>query len=212
MNVISYLKLHKNKLLFVLVSILIMSLIFYLGYSLGSKRIEPLKDTLNSALVQGDVALDFDYNLNDANIPVSISVPEALLCQILNDAIANSEVKGIDDLSINLSSKGLDLGAKYTLLGFIKIPAQFTLVPELDDNENIKLSIKNVKIMNLKIKIDKIIEKWISLNDEIKDFVTYDSGSVYINTANLEIAKIKELSLKEGFVNMKLNIVKDSLK
>lgn len=211
MEFINYLKLHKNKVIFILVSILVLLLVFCLGCAVGKNSVNSLNSSVNSTLTQGDMDIDFDNNLKDGKIPVNVSVPESLLYQLLNDSISTSDVKGIDDLYLNVSSEGIDLSAKYTLLGFIKIPAQFTLIPELE-GDDIKLSINNVKIMNLNINIDKIIEKWININEDIKNLVVYDSGSLYIDTSSIEVANFKEISLGYGIINLKLDIIKkDSL-
>ena len=190
------------------ICLLVLLLIFQLGYQFGKNKVISLNNTEN--LTQGNINVGFSDTLNNGDIPIDISIPESLIYQVLSDLIIESEVKGIDNLYLNISSKGLDLSAKYTLLGFIKIPAQFTLMPEID-NGDIKLSINNVKIANLKIKIDKIIEKWIGLNEDMKEFVTYDSGSIFIDGSIIKVADIKEISLINGFINLKLNINKDNI-
>ena len=190
------------------ICLLVLLLIFQLGYQFGKNKVISLNNTEN--LTQGNINVGFSDTLNNGDIPIDISIPESLIYQVLSDLIIESEVKGIDNLYLNISSKGLDLSAKYTLLGFIKIPAQFTLMPEID-NGDIKLSINNVKIANLKINIDKIIEKWIGLNEDMKEFDTYDSGSIFIDGSIIKVADIKEISLINGFINLKLNINKDNI-
>ena len=199
---------YKNNYLKIFICLLVLILIFQLGYQFGKNKVISLSNT--ESLTQGNMNVDFGNTLNNDYIPVDVSIPESLIYQILSDLIIESEAKGIDNLYLNISSKGLDLSAKYTLLGFIKIPAQFTLIPEMY-NGDIKLSIDNVKIANLKIKIDKIIEKWVSLNEDMKEFITYDSGSILIDSSVIKGLSIKEISLVDGLIKLKLDINKNNI-
>ena len=199
---------YKNNYLKIFICLLVLILIFQLGYQFGKNKVISLSNT--ESLTQGNMNVDFGNTLNNDYIPVDVSIPESLIYQILSDLIIESEAKGIDNLYLNISSKGLDLSAKYTLLGFIKIPAQFTLIPQID-NGDIKLSIDGVKIANLKINIDKIIEKWVSLNEDMKEFITYDSGSILIDSSVIKGLSIKEISLVDGLIKLKLDINKNNI-
>lgn len=196
---------YKNKIFLVSISIFTL-LLFFLGYTFGKNKVNTVESIENSVLTENDINIDLESSLNN-KIHANISVPESLLHQLLNDLIVENNVKGIEDLSIKISSEGIDLSARYTLLGFIKIPAQFTLFPEVDKGD-IKLSINNVKIANLNIKIDKIIEKWLDINEDIKEFVTYDSGGIIIDKSIIQVAQVEEISLTDGFFNLKLEINK----
>ena len=65
-------------------------------------------------------------------------------------------------------------------------------MPRVEDSL-VKLAIKDVKIMSLKIKIDKIIEKWVTVNQNIKDVATYQSGEIFIDVAKIAPLNIKEI-------------------
>ena len=136
---------------------------------------------------------------------ISAQVPEDVLFKSLVNFIQENNVEGIEDLSVSISSEGILLKAKYTLLNFIKIPAEFTLVPS-KENSLLTLSVENVKIMSLKIKIDKIIEKWITANREIEDIVEYNNGKIQVNISKIAPINIENLSLEEGKINMSFKI------
>lgn len=138
-------------------------------------------------------------------VTADIEVPESVIYKNLIKFIEDNNVDGIDELSMVIDSEGIDLSAKYTLLDFIKIPAEFNLVPRVEDSL-VKLSIRNVKIMSLKVNLDKIIEKWITANEDIKNIVTYQSGDIIIDITKVSSINIKDIKLKEGFLMLSLEI------
>lgn len=142
---------------------------------------------------------------NFKGVTANIGIPEDVLYKNLNKFIKDNEIQGIDELSISVDKSGVNLRAKYTLVDFIKIPAEFKLVPRVEDSL-VKLAIKDIKIMNLKIKIDKIIEKWITANEDVKDFVTYQSGEIFIDITKVAPLNIKEIRLGEKFIDLGLEI------
>lgn len=138
-------------------------------------------------------------------VTANIEVPQNVLYKNLIKFTEDNNVEGIDELSIGIDSEGIDLSAKYTLLDFIKIPAEFKLVPRVEDSL-LKLSIKNIKIMSLKVNLDKIIEKWITANEDIKNVVSYQSGEIIIDITKVSSINIKDIKLKEGFLMLSLEI------
>ena len=60
--------------------------------------------------------------------------------------------------------------------------------------------------MSLKIKIDKIIEKWITANKEIEDVVEYNDGKIQVNISKIAPINIENLSIEEGKINMSFKI------
>lgn len=138
-------------------------------------------------------------------VTADIEVPESVIYKNLIKFIEDNNVDGIDELSMVIDSEGIDLSAKYTLLDFIKIPAEFNLVPRVEDSL-VKLSIRNVKIMSLKVNLDKIIEKWITANEDIKNIVTYQSGDIIIDITKVSPIDIKDIKLKEDFLVLSLEI------
>ncbi len=142
---------------------------------------------------------------NFKGVTANIGIPEDVLYKNLNKFIKDNKIQGIDELSISVDRSGVNLRAKYTLVDFIKIPAEFKLVPRVEDSL-VKLAIKDIKIMNLKIKIDKIIEKWITANEDIKDFVTYQSGEIFMDITKVAPLNIKEIKLGEEFIGLGLEI------
>lgn len=138
-------------------------------------------------------------------VTANIEVPQNVLYKNLIKFIEDNNVEGIDELSIGIDSEGIGLSAKYTLLDFIKIPAEFKLVPRVEDSL-LKLSIKNIKIMSLKVNLDKIIEKWITANEDIENVVSYQSGEIVIDITKVSPINIKDIKLKEGFLMLSLEI------
>ena len=142
---------------------------------------------------------------------VGAKVPQDVIYRSLVAFIEDNNVDGIEDLSVLVDSRGISLKAKYSLTNFIKIPAEFTLVPS-KLGSTLTLSVENVKIMNLKIKIDKVIEKWITANEEIKEIVTYADGKVMVDISKVAPITIDNISLEDGVMNLSIKIIKKALK
>ena len=196
--------LNNKKVCILFLSCLLLILVF-VGLSLENKDKKNNNDIANNSV---NISLGLEDNkvigLLKGTV-ISAQVPEDVLFKSLVNFIQENNVEGIEDLSVSISSKGILLKAKYTLLNFIKIPAEFTLVPS-KENSLLTLSVENVKIMSLKIKIDKIIEKWITANREIEDIVEYNNGKIQVNISKIAPINIENLSLEEGKINMSFKI------
>lgn len=196
--------LNNKKVCILFLSCLLLILVF-VGLSLENKDKKNNNDIANNSV---NISLGLEDNkvigLLKGTV-ISAQVPEDVLFKSLVNFIQENNVEGIEDLSVSISSEGILLKAKYTLLNFIKIPAEFTLVPS-KENSLLTLSVENVKIMSLKIKIDKIIEKWITVNKEIEDIVEYNDGKIQVNISKIAPINIENLSLEEGKINMSFKI------
>lgn len=196
--------LNNKKVCILFLSCLLLILVF-VGLSLENKDKKNNNDIANNSV---NISLGLEDNkvigLLKGTV-ISAQVPEDVLFKSLVNFIQENNVEGIEDLSVSISSEGILLKAKYTLLNFIKIPAEFTLVPS-KENSLLTLSVENVKIMSLKIKIDKIIEKWITANREIEDIVEYNNGKIQVNISKIAPINIENLSLEEGKINMSFKI------
>ena len=136
---------------------------------------------------------------------IGAQIPEEVLYNFLTNFIQENNIEGIKDLFISINEQGITLKAKYSLLNFINIPAEFVLIPSHKDSSLI-LTLDKVKIMSLKIKVDKIIEKWINANEEIQSIATYNNGAITIDISNLKPIQIEEISLLEGKINISCKI------
>lgn len=196
--------LNNKKVCILFLSCLLLILVF-VGLSLENKDKKNNNDIANNSV---NISLGLEDNkvigLLKGTV-ISAQVPEDVLFKSLVNFIQENNVEGIEDLSVSISSEGILLKAKYTLLNFIKISAEFTLVPS-KENSLLTLSVENVKIMSLKIKIDKIIEKWITANREIEDIVEYNNGKIQVNISKIAPINIENLSLEEGKINMSFKI------
>ena len=196
--------LNNKKVCILFLSCLLLILVF-VGLSLENKDKKNNNDIANNSV---NISLGLEDNkvigLLKGTV-ISAQVPEDVLFKSLVNFIQENNVEGIEDLSVSISSEGILLKAKYTLLNFIKIPAEFTLVPS-KENSLLTLSVENVKIMSLKIKIDKIIEKWITANREIEYIVEYNNGKIQVNISKIAPINIENLSLEEGKINMSFKI------
>ena len=136
---------------------------------------------------------------------IGAQIPEEVLYNFLTNFIQENNIEGIKDLFISINEQGITLKAKYSLLNFINIPAEFVLIPSHKDSSLI-LTLDKVKIMSFKIKVDKIIEKWINANEEIQSIATYNNGAITIDISNLKPIQVEEISLLEGKINISCKI------
>lgn len=170
---------------------------------------EAINNTTNNITINKDNNVSIIDKNNNLNLLkgtiVGAQIPEEVLYNFLTNFIQENNIEGIKDLSVSISQDGILLKAKYSILNFINIPAEFTLIPS-HHNSSLTLSLDKVKIMSLKIKVDKIIEKWINANKEIQDIATYNNGAITIDMSNLKPIELENISLLDGKINISCKV------
>lgn len=134
---------------------------------------------------------------NPLRIEGTFIIPKDTALNGIEYYLKSSNNKDIKDVEIELDSNTLKVNAKYNLFGKFKTPVEMSVVPSLTKESDIKLDLKDIKVLNLKINqkiIDGIIGNWFSnLNG-----ISVDGGDVVIDKRNFKSISIKDLSIEDS--------------
>lgn len=144
---------------------------------------------------------------NPLRIEGTFIIPEGTVLKGIKYYLKTSKNKDIKDVEINLESDQMKIKAKYSLFGKFKTPVEMSVVPSLTENSDIRLDLKDIKVLNLKINqklIDSIINNWFSDQKGI----SVDDGDVIIDKRNFNGISLNDLSIKSSdlIINLSINL------
>lgn len=211
---------NKRKYLFIILIIFILISLFFLG-SFEWKNI----NNKNSKI---DIDVDTNLNLpqnqieyiqslvglesknmkildNPLRIEGSFYIPEDTILSYINHYLKNSNNKDIENVQVTINKNGLTIGGQYKLLAYLKTPIDIDILPILTEDNDLRLNLKDIRLLNLSLNndiIDAIVDSWFSDMDN----VTVDKGDIIINKSFFENANIKSISVEEDYLVMDISI------
>lgn len=211
---------NKRKYLFITLIIFILISLFFLG-SFEWKNI----NNKNSKI---DIDVDTNLNLpqnqieyiqslvglesknmkildNPLRIEGSFYIPEDTILSYINHYLKNSNNKDIENVQVTINKNGLTIGGQYKLLAYLKTPIDIDILPILTEDNDLRLNLKDIRLLNLSLNndiIDAIVDSWFSDMDN----VTVDKGDIIINKSFFENANIKSISVEEDYLVMDISI------
>ena len=203
---------YQKEVISIGVGCLILGVIIFIGVNLGKENPSNSIISENTNVDSNAPIASYDnkvIEILDGTI-LSAEIPEDVVYKFLVSFIEENKIEGIKDVLVSVDKGGINLKAKYSLLSFLDIPAEFTLVPK-SSGSLLTLSVENVKIMSLKINVDKIIEKWITANKELEDTVKYNNKQIEINISKIAPVNIEKISLNNKNIDLSIKINKNSL-
>ena len=144
---------------------------------------------------------------NPLRIEGTFVVPQDTVLNGIKYYLKTSKNKDIKDVEINLESEKMKIKAKYNLFGKFKTPVEMSVVPFLTENSDIRLDLKDIRVLNLKINqklIDSIINNWFSDQKGI----SVDDGDVIIDKRNFKGVSLNDLLIKSSnlVINLSINL------
>ena len=211
---------NKRKYLFIILIIFILISLFFLG-SFEWKNI----NNKNSKI---DIDVDTNLNLpqnqieyiqslvglesknmkildNPLRIEGSFYIPEDTILSYINHYLKKSNNKDIENVQVTINKNGLTIGGQYKLLAYLKTPIDIDILPILTEDNDLRLNLKDIRLLNLSLNndiIDAIVDSWFSDMDN----VTVDKGDIIINKSFFENANIKSISVEEDYLVMDISI------
>ena len=203
----------KNKKLYVIVIIVIMLLIGGIGIINFNKsnNFETHNGTSNSneelklldnqvAFVKALVGLESKEMKiidNPLRLEGSFIIPDKTLLNSIEYYLAKSKNTDIKDVEVSINKDGIEISGKYNLFAKFMTPVEITVVPSITKENDVKLDLKDIKVLKLKINnkiIDAIIESWFSNLQGIR----IDNGDVVIDKSNFKGVTVKSLSIESS--------------
>ena len=142
---------------------------------------------------------------NPLRVEGSFYIPEETVLSFMEHYLKISNNKEIENIQITINENGLTIGGRYKLLAYLKTPIDIDILPTLTDDNNIRLNLKDIRLLNLSLDdniIDAIVESWFSDLDNI----TVDKGDVIIDKNFFKNTEINSITVEEDYLIINLNI------
>ena len=142
---------------------------------------------------------------NPLRVEGSFYIPEETILSYMEHYLKISNNKEIENIQITINENGLTIGGQYKLLAYLKTPIDIDILPTLTDDNNIRLNLKDIRLLNLSLDdniIDAIVESWFSDLDNI----TVDKGDVIIDKNFFKNTEINSITVEEDYLIINLNI------
>ena len=142
---------------------------------------------------------------NPLRIEGSFYIPEDTILTYINHYLKNTNNKDIENVKVTINKNGLTIGGQYKLLDYLKTPIDIDILPTLTDDNDLKLNLKDIRLLNLSLSndiVDAIAESWFSDLDNI----TVDNGDITIDKSFFKNTNIKSILVKEDYLVIDLSI------
>lgn len=142
---------------------------------------------------------------NPLRIEGSFYIPEDTILTYINHYLKNTNNKDIENVKVTINKNGLTIGGQYKLLDYLKTPIDIDILPTLTADNDLKLNLKDIRLLNLSLSndiVDAIAESWFSDLDNI----TVDNGDITIDKSFFKNTNIKSILVKEDYLVIDLSI------
>lgn len=211
---------NKRKYLFIILIIFILISLFFLG-SFEWKRINNKNSNtdidVNTNLNLPKSQIEYLQSLvglesknmkildNPLRVEGSFYIPEDTILSYINHYLKKSNNKDIENVQVTINKNGLTIRGQYKLLAYLKTPIDIDILPVLTEDNDLKLNLKDIRLLNLSLNndiIDAIVDSWFSNMDN----VTVENGDIIIDKSFFENANIKSMSVEKDYLVMDLSI------
>jgi len=141
---------------------------------------------------------------NPLRIEGSFYIPEDTILSFVSHYLKNTNNKDIENIKITINENGLTIGGQYKLLAYLKTPIDIDILPTLTEDNDLKLNLKDIRVLNLSLNndiVDAIADSWFSNLDNI----TVDKGDIIIEKTFFKNTHIKSISVKKDFLVVNLS-------
>jgi len=141
---------------------------------------------------------------NPLRIEGSFYIPEDTILSFVSHYLKNTNNKDIENIKITINENGLTIGGQYKLLAYLKTPIDIDILPTLTEDNDLKLNLKDIRVLNLSLNndiVDAIADSWFSNLDNI----TVDKGDIIIGKTFFKNTHIKSISVKKDFLVVNLS-------
>lgn len=142
---------------------------------------------------------------NPLRIEGNFYIPEDTILTYINHYLKNTNNKDIENVKVTINKNGLTIGGQYKLLDYLKTPIDIDILPTLTDDNDLKLNLKDIRLLNLSLSndiVDAIAESWFS---DLYN-ITVDNGDITIDKSFFKNTNIKSILVKEDYLVIDLSI------
>lgn len=142
---------------------------------------------------------------NPLRIEGSFYIPEETILTFMNHYLETYHNKDVTNLNVTINENALTIEGQYKLLTYLKTPIDIDILPTITKDKNLKLNLKDIRLLNLSLNeniIDAVIDSWFSDLENI----SVDRGDVIIDKSFFKNIEIKSISLKEDYLVIDLSL------
>ncbi|WP_411167767.1 hypothetical protein ACH36K_11485 [Clostridium sp. MB05] len=156
-------------------------------------------------------------NMEVINNPVvgvkgEIFAPKEAIINSLDYYLKHTKNDKMSDVKVDIGDGYIVVNVNYNVTNMIKTPIEVKVIPSLDENENLVLNIKEVRLLDLKITnwivnlaLDNFIKDWFPADSNLK--VDFNNGNILVYKENFKGVTLKEIDIKE--TGLKVNAIID---
>ena len=142
---------------------------------------------------------------NPLRIEGSFYIPEKTILTFINHYLETSNNRDVTNLNVTINENALTIEGQYKLLTYLKTPIDIDILPTITKDKNLKLNLKDIRLLNLSLNdniIDAVIDSWFSDLENI----SVDRGDVIIDKSFFKNTEIKSIDLKEDYLVIDLSL------
>lgn len=142
---------------------------------------------------------------NPLRIEGSFYIPEGTILTFMNHYLETSNNKDVTNLNVTINENALTIEGQYKLLTYLKTPIDIDILPTITKDKNLKLNLKDIRLLNLSLNeniIDAVVDSWFSDLENI----SVDRGDVIIDKFFFKNTEIKSIDLKEDYLVIDLSL------
>ncbi|GIM33172.1 hypothetical protein [Paraclostridium bifermentans] len=162
--------------------------------------------------IAGVKATNIELIDNPVGVKGEFLVPEKSILNGINYFLKETKNDKISNVNIDIEENGIIAKVDYKVNQNITTPIEVKFLPTVDNNNNLILNIKEVKLLDLKlydwvvdIALKSFIKDWFSKDSNIN--VKFEKGNVVIDKNNFKEVMLKNMSL--GSKDLKINMIID---
>ena len=143
---------------------------------------------------------------NPLRIEGEFYIPEETILSYTNHYLKDSNNKDIENIQVIINENKLTVGGEYKHFAGFKTPIDIDIEPILTTNKNLKLKLKDIRVLNLSLHddiIDAIAKSWFSQLDNI----SVDKGDIIIDKKFFKNINIKNIEVKKDHLKIELIIM-----
>ncbi len=142
---------------------------------------------------------------NPLRIDGTFYIPEETVLTFINYYLKTTKNKDIDDIGVVIDENGMTIEGKYKLIQFMKTPIDIDILPIITEDKDLKLYLKDIRVLNLSLGediINAIIDSWFS----DMNYITVESGDIVINKEFFKNTDLNSISVEEDNLILDLSI------
>lgn len=143
---------------------------------------------------------------NPLRLEGNFKIPKDTITRYINYFLKKSKNKDIENVKVMIDKNGLYLTAEYKLLNYFKTPITINIVPKLTENKDLKINLKDIKLLNLSLSddmIDAIVDSWFSGVDNV---IVKDSD-IIIDKKILYNTNINSILVEKDYLLTNLSVL-----